>query len=146
MMRIIVLFLVSLTLGCTISEDKSLEESDIVRLSKAIENDPNNIELLFERVLYNKDRDNLEFALFDLKKCIVLDSLNLNYQFSIADIYFKLSKLSNANSKYPGLTKYHLEKALRIDNKDYKSHALLGELLLSYAKYNEAIEHLNTSL
>ena len=50
-MRIIVLFLVSLTLGCTISEDKSLEESDIVRLSKAIENDPNNIELLFERVV-----------------------------------------------------------------------------------------------
>ena len=28
MMRIIVLFLVSLTLGCTISEDKSLEESE----------------------------------------------------------------------------------------------------------------------
>ena len=77
---------------------------------QAIEKDPNNIDLLLERALYNKERDNFESALFDLNQCIVLDSLNANYQFSVADIYFKLSKLPNANSKYPGLSKHHLAK------------------------------------
>ena len=146
MMRIFAFCLVLLISSCTISEDKPSEKSVIVTLSQAIEKDPNNINLLLERALYNNERNNFESALFDLKQCIALDSLNGKYQFSVADIYFRLSKLPNANSKYPGLAKHHLEKALKIDNEDYKSHALLGELLLAYAKYNEAIKHLNTSL
>ena len=115
-------------------------------LSQAIEKDPNNLDLLFKRVIYNKERNNFERALFDLKQCIVLDSLNGEYHFSVAEIYLKLAKLPNANSKYPGLVKYHLNKALKIDNEDYRSYALLGELLLSYTKYTEAIKHLNKSL
>ena len=145
-MRIFAFCLALLISSCIISEDKPSKKSVIVTLSQAIEKDPNNINLLLERALYNNERNNFESALFDLKQCIALDSLNGKYQFSVANIYFKLSKLPNANSKYPGLAKHHLEKALKIDSEDYKSHALLGELLLAYAKYNEAFEHLNTSL
>ena len=144
-MRIIAFCLVFLICSCTISDEKS-SESGIIVLSKAIEKDPNNIDLLLERALYNKQRSNFQSALFDLKKCIVLDSLESKYYFGVADIYFELSKLPNADPKYPELAKHHLEQALIIDNEDYRSHALLGELLLAYAKYSDAFRHLNTSL
>ena len=47
-MRIIALCLIFLICGCTISEDKPSEKSVIVKLSQAIEKDPNNINLLLQ--------------------------------------------------------------------------------------------------
>ena len=64
MMRIIAFYLVFLIFGCTISEDKPAK-SVIVTLSQAIEKDPHNINLLLERALYNKEKNNFEAALFD---------------------------------------------------------------------------------
>ena len=146
MMRIIAFCFVFLTFSCGVSEDKQAEKSEIATLSDAIEKDPTNTVLLLERANYNKSQTNFESALYDFKQCLALDSLNADFQFAVAEIYFELSKGPQANSKYPGLAKYHLEKAIKINTKDFKSHALLGELLISYAKYKEAIEHLNSSL
>ena len=126
-------------------------------LSEKIKNDPTNIALLYQRVEYNKSNNNyenpkdLESALYDLKEIVRLDSLDGNNHYQIAETYFELSKFPNANWKYPLDATHHLEKALNIDNEDYRSHALLGNLLLDYAlldsaKYKEAIKHFNTSL
>ena len=135
-----------------VAEDKKEKQSEITVLSEKIKNDPTNIALLYQRVEYNKSNNNhenpkdLESALYDLKEIVRLDSLDINSHYQIAETYFELSKFPNANWKYPLDSKRHLEKALSIDNEDYQSHALIGELLLSYKDYKEAIEHFNASL
>jgi len=132
--------------ACGVTEDKQEKQSEIVVLSEKIKNDPTNTDLLLARANYNKGKNNLESALFDLNQCVQLDSLNNAFHFSIAEIYFELSKKTNADGKYPPLAMHHLDKALKLNINDEKSHALLGELLLAYAKYKEAIEHFNASL
>ena len=47
--------------------------------------------LLFDRANYNKALNNLESALFDLNECVQLDSLNSDFHYSVAEIYFELS-------------------------------------------------------
>ena len=132
--------------ACEVAVDKKKKQSDIEILSEKIKNDPKNTDLLFERANYNKEKNNLESALFDLNECVQLDSLNNSFHFSVAEIYFELSKENNANGKYPSLAKYHLSRALKLNVNDERSHALLGELLLAYAKYKEAIKHFNATL
>ena len=132
--------------ACGVAEDKKEKESEIVILSEKIKNDPTNTDLLLARANYNKEQDNLESSLFDLNQCVQLDSLNNAFHFSVAEIYFELSKKTNADGKYPSLAIHHLDKALKLNINDEKSHALLGELMLAYAKYKEAIEHFNSSL
>ena len=125
--------------ACGVVEDKKEKQSEISILSEKIRHDPTNTNLLLERANYNKGRNNLESALFDLNQCVQLDSLNNGFHFAVAEIYFELSKKTNANSKHPSLARHHLDKALRLNINDEKSHALLGELLLAYAKYKEII-------
>jgi len=132
--------------SCGVKESGKEEKTEIVLLSESIQNDPTNTALLLDRANYNRERNNLESALFDLNQCVQLDSLNPAFHHSVAVIYFELSKRPNANGKYPSLVKHHLTKAIQLNEKDEKSHALLGELMLAYAKYKEAIEHFNASL
>ena len=145
MMRKIAFFSVLLLCSC-VGEKNNNEKSEIVLLTEAIQNDPANTILLLDRANYNKELNNLESALFDLNQCVKLDSLNSDFHYSVAEIYFELSKRPNASGKYPLLVKNHLTRALEINDKDQRSHALLGELMLAYAKYQEAIGYFNTSL
>ena len=146
MMRNIAFIAVLLLSACGVNDTEKNEKSEIVLLSESIQNDPTNTALLLDRANYNKERNNLESALFDLNQCVQLDSLNNTFHYAVAEIYFELSKRPNANGKYPGLVKHHLTKAIKLNEKDEKSQALLGELMLAYAKYKEAIEHFNASL
>lgn len=131
---------------CTPNKEKNLSESYFLTLSKEIEKNPYNIDLLLERVDYNKKRNHLESALFDLKQCLVLDSLNATHHYNIADIYFEMSKRPNTNSKYPDLARFHLNQSLKIDSQFFKSYGLLGELLLAFGNYKEAISNFLSSI
>ncbi len=131
--------------SCSSSVEKG-KKSEIQILSEKISNNPADIDLLYDRVDYNKSRDNLESALFDLKEIIRLDSLSAINHFNIADIYFSLSKGENPNPKYPSLVKYHLEQSIRIDSQNKLSLSLMGELLLAYKQYEGAIKSFNKSL
>ena len=146
MMHKIAFFLVILLYSCSVGNENNTEKSEIVLLSEAIQKDPTNTILLLDRVNYNMDLNNLESALFDLNECVQLDSLNSDFHYSVAEIYFELSKRPNANGKYPSLVKNHLTIAIGLNNNDQRYHALLGELMLAYTKYKEAIEYFNTSL
>ena len=132
--------------SCGAKESGKEEKTEIVLLSESIQNDPTNTALLLDRANYNRERNNLESALFDLNQCVQLDSLNPAFHHSVAVIYFELSKRPNANGKYPSLVKHHLTKAIQLNDKDHRSQALLGELMLAYAKHKEAIDYFNASL
>ena len=146
MMRNIAFAAAILLSACGVKDTDKNKKSEIVLLSESIQNDPTNTALLLDRAKYNKNRNNLESTLFDLNQCVKLDSLNNTFHYAVAEVYFELSKKPNANGKYPGLVQHHLTKAIKLNEKDEKSQALLGELLLAYAKYKEAIEHFNASL
>ena len=146
MMHKIAFFSVLLLCACSGAKKNITEKSEIVLLSEAIQNDPSNTALLLDRANYNQELNNLESVLFDLNQCVQLDSLNSDFHYSVAEIYFELSKRKNANGKYPSLVKNHLTKAIELDDKDQRPQALLGELMLAYAKYKEAIDYFNTSL
>ena len=145
-MQVIVLVIFLLFFACDITDEKKNIKSEIHLLSQNIEKDPTNTNLLFDRATYNKQRNKLESALFDLKQCVKLDSLNDSFHFSIAEIYFELSKKTNANGKYPSLVKNHITKAIKLNERNEKYHALFGELMLAYAKYRKAIDCFNLSL
>jgi tetratricopeptide (TPR) repeat protein len=124
------------TFSCSTSDEKKEEKSAIVVLSEKIKENPTNVKLLLERVALNKSKNNLESMLFDYKEVIRLDSLNSDFQFNIAEIYFELSKKQNANPQYPSLVKHHLEKSIKINDGNYHSHALMGELMMAYGALN----------
>ena len=145
-MHKIAFFSLILLCACTEDRENNTKKSEIILLSEAIQSDPTNTILLLDRAKYNIDLNNLESALFDLKQCVQLDSLNPTFHYSVAEIYFELSKRKNANGKYPSLVKNHLTKAIDLNDKDHRSLALLGELMLAYAKYKEAIGYFNSSL
>ena len=152
-MRTFLFCLVCIFYGCNISEggDNQSDKLEIVKLSEAIEKDPKNTTLLLLRADYNISSNNLESALFDLRECVLLDSLNSHFHYKLAKNYFELSKSSIKNEDYPMMSRYHLEKALEINTKDYRAHALLGELFLAFRvidpkSYTKALYHLNRSL
>lgn len=125
---------------------KKEKKSDIQILSEKIAQNPNDINLLYNRVAYNKSRNNLESVLYDLKEIVRLDSLNAMSHNNIAKVYFELSKLKNQNSSYPSLVKHHLERSIDLDKNNSEGYALLGELFLAYYKYEDAIKLFNSSL
>ena len=146
MIRKIAFISVLLLCACVGGKENNTVKSEITLLSEAIQKDPANINLLLDRAIYNKGLANLESALFDLNQCVQLDSLNPVFHYNVAEIYFELSKRENANRQYPSLAKNHLTKAIDLNDKDHRYHALLGELMLAYAKYKEAVDCFNASL
>ena len=139
-------FIALLILASCSSFKQKEQKSEIQILSEKIAQNPTDIDLLYSRVDYNRSKNELESALFDLKEIVRLDSLDANNHYNIAEVYFELSKVQNPNPQYPSLVKYHLEKAIKIDPKNKKALALMGELLLAYNKYEDAIKSFNESL
>jgi tetratricopeptide (TPR) repeat protein len=145
MIRKIAFIALLILASCSSSEEKE-QKSEIQILSEKITQNPTDIDLLYSRVNYNKSKNNLESALFDLKEIVRLDSLNAINHNNIAEVYFELSKDKNPNPKHPSLVKYHLEKSIKIDDKNKEALALMGELFLAYNKYEDAIKSFNASL
>ena len=146
-MRLISSFIIFLfILSCGNADKHQKSKSEISNLSNAIKEDPTNVDLILNRVKYNIRNKRFDSALFDLKQCLSLDSNRVELHYMIAEIYFDFSKKPNANRKYPGLAKFHLEKYLKKNNSNYLVHALYGELLLAYKNYKQSLYHLNQSL
>ena len=124
----------------------SSKDNYLITLSASIENDPNNTKLLFERANYNLENNKLNSALYDLKHCVALDSLNLDAHYLIAYIYFELSKKPNANSDFPNRAMTHLLTIISVDDDYFRAHSLLGELYIIFSNNKEAMYHLNKSL
>jgi len=139
-------FLTLIFITACVSDKEKEQKTEIQILSEKIAENPTDITLLNDRVEYNKAKNNLESVLYDLKEIVRLDSLNTDNHLKIAAIYFELSKGKNGNPKYPSLVKHHLEKSINLDAKNTEAFSLMGELLLAYGKFEDAIKSFNTSL
>ena len=139
-------FITLIFITACVSDKEKEPKTEIQILSEKITENPTDINLLNDRVEYNKAKNNLESVLYDLKEIVRLDSLNADNHLKVATIYFELSKGENGNPKYPSLVKDHLEKSINLDAKNAEAFSLLGELLLAYGKFEDAIKSFNTSL
>ncbi|MBR77503.1 MAG: hypothetical protein CMD36_06255 [Flavobacteriales bacterium] len=126
------LFLIS----CAEKQENKNQQSEIVLLSKQISKEPKNIKLILDRVNYNLSKNNYESAIYDLKQCVLLDSLNADIRYKIGDAYFNLSKKSQ-KIEHINSSILHLEKAVKIDKKNYLSLSLLGEIFLAFRGVDE---------
>jgi len=145
MLRKLVFITLIFIMACVSDKGKE-QKTEIQILTEKITENPTDITLLNDRVEYNKAKNNLESVLYDLKEIVRLDSLNTDNHLNIATIYFELSKGKNGNPKYPSLVKHHLEKSINLDAKNAEAFSLMGELLLAYGKFEDAIKSFNTSL
>ena len=144
-------FLFLLFFSCSSLEKEIDTKLNISSLTKAINQDPKNVDLFLKRVDFNLERSEFESALFDLKQCLSIDSLDPYLHYKIAEVYFELSKQSYSHQRYAILVRNHLNKSIELDDKNYKSHALLGEFYLAWyavdsSAYQKAFFHLNNSL
>ena len=144
------LIFIFLFTSCLQQKDTKNNESEIVLLSKKISKEPKNIKLLFDRVNYNLSKNNFESAIYDLKKCILLDSLDSDIRYKIGKSYFDLSKKTQ-KIEHINNSIFHLEKAIEIDEKNYSSLSLLGEIFLAFRgldekKFIQSISYFKKSL
>ena len=145
-----IFFCFLLFVSCTEKQENQNQQSEIVLLSKKISKEPNNIKLLLDRVDYNLSKNNYESAIYDLKQCVILDSLNADIRFKLGNSYFNLSKTSQ-KIEHINSSILHLEKAVQIDKKNYLSLSLLGEIFLAFRgidekKFIQSLSYFNKSL
>ena len=141
MLRLLFLLLI---FSCISPENNT--KTDYELLCSKIEKEPTNTSFLFERAQYNINANNLESAIIDLKQCVQLDSVNPLFLYSIGEIYFLLSKDQRTNPKFPHFARDYITRSLEINPNNYKANASMGELLLAFHEFNNAIVYLNNSL
>lgn len=146
-MRVYILFGFIFICSCSFENNKKVESKPlIVELSELVTNDPLNTDVLLQRINYNFDKKNYESALFDLKQCISIDSLNSNFHFLSAKSYFEISKVDNSKSSYPQYAIVSVQKCLEIEPNNSDFLLLYGELQLAFSRYQEAIDLFNKCL
>ena len=76
-MRLILLLSLCIIFSCqTNNQDSKIVKSELVLLSEKINQNPNDVNLILNRVDYNLNLKKFESALFDLNQCLSIDSLN----------------------------------------------------------------------
>ena len=140
-----IIFLLFFSCKSNDSKDDILK-SEMTLLSEEIIKNPNNINALLDRANYNLEKKKYESALFDLKQCLSLDSLNSKCNYLASFAYFEMSKYDNTKVDYGKLALRHIRNSIENDERNYLALALYGEINIAYARYKEAIDLFNKSL
>ena len=146
-MRIYLLSSFLLFSACNVVEENdNVKKSEISLLSEKINKNPSNTDYLIDRAMFNLDKNKHESALFDLKQCLLIDSLNSEFNFLAAQSYFEISKYDKTKSEYGKLALECIKKSTDSDPNNHLALSLHGELNIAYARYKQAIDLFNKSL
>ena len=146
-MRIYLLSSFLLFSACNVVEENdNVKKSEISLLSEKINKNPSNTDYLLDRAMFNLDKNKHESALFDLKQCLLIDSLNSEFNFLAAQSYFEISKYDKTKSEYGTLALECIKKSTDRDPNNHLALSLHGELNIAYARYKQAIDLFNKSL
>tara|TARA_B110000263_G_scaffold153208_1_gene133010 strand:- start:2522 stop:3541 length:1020 start_codon:yes stop_codon:yes gene_type:complete len=146
-MRISLLSVFLFFISCNLAKNEdNIERSQISLLSEKINKNPSNTDYLLERAIYNLDKHKYESALFDLKQCLLIDSLNSKFNYLASQAYFEISKHDKTKSEYGKLALQCIRESINSDQTNYLALALHGEINIAYARYKEAIDLFNRSL
>lgn len=139
---IFLLCLFILNTACTQTGDskKPINETElsIAELSKKIEAEPKNTDLLLQRAGLYENKNDFNAAILDVQKAIEIQPTNIPFYLKISDLFLKAGQIKN--------TAGALNKALSIDPKHIEANLKMAELYLMYKKYPEVFKHLNLVL
>ena len=140
-MRLILLLSLCIIFSCqTNNQDSKAVKSELVLLSEKINQNPNDINLILNRVDYNLNLKKYESALFDLNQCLSIDSLNSRCNYLAAFCYFEISKYDQTKSEYGKLALDCIKNSIEIDPDNFLAFSLYGEINIAYGRYKQAIE------
>lgn len=113
-------------------------EPALKKITAAIEKDPKNSKLYFERATMLDGLEQDSLALNDYKKAISLDSTRSEYYSAIGDMLFEHKDLEGSV--------YWLERAMLLNPNDKRAHLKLAKLFLYVEEYNKSLSEINVVL
>ncbi|HMN32577.1 MAG TPA: tetratricopeptide repeat protein [Chitinophagaceae bacterium] len=137
---LVFIFLTSLLSACHFfnSEKNEAENvnptsgtSEIEKYSKAIEKDPNNAELYYNRGVVYRSLKKDTLAIIDFQKSAQLDSTVAKYFSAVGDLMFEHKDVSGSVVWF--------EKALSLNPNDEKAHLKMAKLFLFIEEYPKAL-------
>jgi tetratricopeptide (TPR) repeat protein len=138
---LLICFIVGLFFTCSNKSKENQYASmpeELVKIYKAIENDPNNASLYLDLSNYYMNVKQLDSALNNALVAIRLDSGNSDLYVTVSDIYFSMKYIDNAEEM--------LEKAIALDNKNNEAYLKLGELYFLLKDYKQSEEILTKAI
>ncbi len=121
-----------------VGEQNSGYNNEIEKWSKAIEKDPQNAELYYNRGMVYKAMQKDTLAIMDFQKSTQLDSTVAKYFSAVGDLMFEHKDVSGSVVWF--------EKALALNPNDEKAHLKMAKLFLFIEEYPKAFIEINTVL
>ncbi len=134
---IIILILVFFISACN-NKEASKQPLNIVELTKAIDNNPNNVSFLSKRAQLYFNKSKYDLAIADLQQALNLAPDSITFYMRIADNFMKIGKVKNAM----GI----LKKVTTIDKNYTDAWIKLGEIHLMFRKYQDVFNYANKAL
>lgn len=121
-----------------VPEEQFPGELRLDSLTQLLDKDPNNTDLLYERAKVFLDVDQVNFAIADVGRAILLDSTVAEYYLTISDAYFRLNK--------PNKCKNALLKAVALQPDYTEPLYRLAQFELYLGNHQESINYANKML
>ncbi len=112
--------------------------NNIDQLNKLIENNPDNESYIHQRAKFYLEQKNLQKALQDIRKVLLIDSTKSEYYITLGDIYFSMGEV-NACSKA-------LDKSIDLDPNYVEGYLKHAELSYILKNYDRSISYANKAL
>ena len=139
LIAILLFLIVGLNSGCSQnSNNQDIKSLSIEELTKRIENDPKNVELLTQRAKIYEQNGSYNEALIDVSKIIEIEPKKIEHYIYLSDLFFKDGQLKN--------TVGALNRGLAIDPNHIEANLKMGEIFLFYKKYPDVFKHVNLVL
>jgi tetratricopeptide (TPR) repeat protein len=107
----------------------------LVRVSEAIQVEPQRADLYASRAQMWYDKKNYDNAILDLRNAVILDSINLEYHYLLTDVY-----LDYFQSRLALKT---IQRAVKLDPDNIESLLTQAEVELTLQQYEDALKTLN---
>jgi tetratricopeptide (TPR) repeat protein len=112
--------------------------ADLATLNKKIAEDPNNAKLYDQRAVYYLQNKDLDKALNDANRAVVLDSKTSSYYLTLSDVFFAGGKITKCQDA--------LNKASEINPDDKEAYLKLAELFYYMKDYKKTFENTSKAL
>jgi tetratricopeptide (TPR) repeat protein len=112
--------------------------ADLVSLNKKITDEPDNAKLYDQRAVYYLQNKDLEKALNDANRAIVLDPKSSAYYLTLSDVLFAGGKITKCQDA--------LNKACEINPEDKEAYLKLAELFYYMKDYKKTFENTGKAL
>lgn len=122
----------------TVVADSTMNKDSLSVINEQIRKDPNNIDLYYQRAMYNVGKKDYVAATLDINRVVSLDSSNTKYLMAAADIHFFTNKVQRADQL--------LKRAVELEPTNIDCLLRLAQLHHYLKRYKEEMEVLETVL